>query len=83
MTLGATTLVSTDITSLFANSKVGEVFSAAGVSAFLSFPFEKSVIFYIFLVKTGVLIYFMYTGYKQDKKNGPKFMQKLQVLCSR
>jgi hypothetical protein len=42
---------------------VGEVFSAAGVSAFLNFPFEKSIIFYIFLVKTGVLIYFMYTGY--------------------
>jgi hypothetical protein len=76
MTLGATTLVSTDITSLFANSKVGEVFSAAGVSAFLNFPFEKSIIFYIFLAKTGVLIYFMYTGYKQDKKKWTKIHAK-------
>ncbi len=52
-----------ELASLFGNSKVGEVFSAAGVSAFLNFPFYKSVIFYIFMAKTAVLIYFMYTGY--------------------
>jgi hypothetical protein len=66
-TLSATTVVN-DLDNLFANSNFGKAFSAAGLSAFLSFPFYKSYIFYIFVVKTLLVIAFIYYGYKKDLK---------------
>ncbi len=54
------------------------MFSAAGLSAFLAFPFYKSVIFYIFAAKTAVLIYFMYVGYGQDKNKWSKVHAKVE-----
>jgi preprotein translocase subunit SecG len=61
-----------DIGNLFGGTNLGEIFSAAGLAAFLNFPFYKATIFYIFLAETFILIYFMYIGYKQDKKRWMK-----------
>jgi hypothetical protein len=57
---------------LFGGTNLGKIFSLAGLSAFLSFPFYKATIFYIFCAQTAILIYFMHIGYKQDKKRWTK-----------
>ena len=63
--LSPATLVN-DVDNVF--GKVAAVFSAEGFSAFLNFPFYKSIIFYIFVVQTIALIIFIQYGKKSDQK---------------
>lgn len=61
--LSPTTIVN-DLESLFKDSLVEEVFSADGLKEFLDFEFYKSYIFYIYLTKIIILLFFCYGGYK-------------------
>jgi hypothetical protein len=52
---------------IFGNSKIGDVFSSAGLSAFLSMPVYKFVIFWLLLAKTVYFVYAIKKGYEKDK----------------
>lgn len=65
--LGPQTVVD-DLNDLFLKSKLKDIFSEKGLSAFVNFPFYRSIIFYVFLAKTALVIVFMWYGHRQDQR---------------
>ena len=55
-----------DLKGLFGDSKVGEVFSADGLSAFANMEFYKMYIFYILLFKTLIFLYLLVLANRMD-----------------
>jgi uncharacterized membrane protein YdbT with pleckstrin-like domain len=56
-----------DIEGIFINSKFGAVFSDEGFNALIKLEFWKLIIFYIFLFKFILFIFYLRVGYNMDK----------------
>ena len=62
------TTVVEDLKGLFFDSKVDEVFSADGLSAFANAEVYKMYMFYILLIKTFVYLYLLKKALQMDSK---------------
>ena len=58
-----------DLKGLFGNSKLGEVFSADGLSAFLDVEFHKLYIFYVACFNTFLFLYALKVAFRKDRED--------------
>jgi hypothetical protein len=67
--------VISDVKGLFTNSYVEEVFSSEGLNAFISVEFWDLIIFYLYVFKTILFIYFLKRGYNLDQQKNKIFLE--------
>jgi hypothetical protein len=67
--------VISDVKGLFTNSYVEEVFSSEGLNAFINVEFWDLIIFYLYVFKTILFIYFLKRGYNLDQQKNKIFLE--------